>query len=121
MMAQLEEMFAPVLENSPDGVYLWLDDAHMICNKKLAKMFGYSSPKELCSKSPFLGNFVHEESQEAFSMHYHKHIAKLSRPATFRFTAKRKDGSSFAAETDMVPISFMGHAVAYHFVREMKK
>ena len=121
MMAKLEEIFTPVFESSPDGVYLWLDEQHMICNKKLAKMFGYSTPQELCKKSPFLENFVAEDSQEAFSMHYHKHVAQLSRPATFRFKAKRKDGSTFAAETDMVPISFSGHPVAYHFVREIKK
>jgi hypothetical protein len=38
---------------------------------------------------------------------------------TFRFNALRKDGSTFAAETDMVPIAHDGHMVAYHFVREL--
>jgi hypothetical protein len=31
----------------------------------------------------------------------------------------RKDGSTFSAETDMIPISYRGHPVAYHFVRQL--
>ena len=36
---------------------------------------------------------------------------------TFRFRGVRKDGSAFPAETDMIPLTFGGHTVAYHFVR----
>ena len=32
-------------------------------------------------------------------------------------SGKRKDGSTFEAETDMIPLAFGGHTFAYHFVR----
>jgi PAS domain S-box-containing protein len=110
--------FRPVLERSPDGVYLWLDETEKVCNQKLANMFGYSI-EEWCATQPFLESFIAEEDREIYSWHYHTTVARLAFPATFRFRALRKDGSSFAAETDMIPISFRGHAVAYHFVRQI--
>lgn len=119
LLEELKKQFQPVFENSPDGVYIWVDETHMICNEKLAKMFGYSV-KELVAKSPFLDNFVAEDDQERFSMNYHSSVAKLSHPVTFRFMGVKKDGSKFHAETDMIPISFDGHAIAYHFVRELR-
>ena len=120
IIKELSEQFAPVLKHSTDGVYLWLDEENMICNDKLAKMFDYSV-KELCSEHPFLETFVAEKDRELFSMNYHKSVAPLARPVTFRFRGIRKDGSTFQAETDMIPISWQGHAIAYHFVRQISK
>jgi len=120
LIKDLEGQFRPVLDNSADGVYLWLDETHMICNEKLAKMFGYKNAKEFSRVSPFLDKFVAEKDQEMFSKQYHGHIATLSRPARFRFHGLRKGGQKFLAETDMIPITFQGHAIAYHFVRKVK-
>ena len=49
----------------------------------------------------------------------HHHVAGLRHPVTFRFRGLRKDGSTFAAETDMIPLCWRGHPIAYHFVREL--
>ena len=118
IMAELKEHFAPVFESSPDGVYIWLDETHMACNEKLAKMFGYTVD-EVSRKAPFLETFVHKDDQENFSQNYQRSVAILSYPVTFRFRARRKDGSIFRAETDMIPLSFHGHQIAYHFVRAL--
>jgi PAS domain S-box-containing protein len=120
LMTDLQTQFKPLLDNSPDGVYLWLDEDNMICNEKLAKMFGYKDAKEFSVTSPFLDKFVAEEDQQMFSENYQDHVARLSTPVTFKFTAVKKDGTKFHAETDMIPMTFEGHAVAYHFVREAK-
>lgn len=117
---ELTEQFRPILEESPDGVYLWLDETNKVCNERLAKMFG-CTVKEWCTIEPFLEHFVDEEDRELFSWNYHHRVAALAFPVTFRFRGRRKDGSTFAAETDMIPITFKGHAVAYHFVREIAK
>lgn len=50
---------------------------------------------------------------------YHAGAEEGAFPITFRFTALRKDGSTFSAETDMIPIAYDGHAIAYHFVRQL--
>lgn len=118
LMEELTEQFRPVLDSSPDGVYLWLDEAHKICNERLAAMFGYTV-EDWCAAPSFLASFVADEDQEMYARNYQTRVAALAFPVTFRFHGRRKDGSTFAAETDMVPISFRGHAVAYHFVREV--
>jgi PAS domain S-box-containing protein len=114
----MTEQFRPIMEQSPDGVYLWLDEHHKVCNERLAAMFGYTV-EEWAEQAPFLDSFVAEEDRGVYSWHYHNRVAALAFPATFRFRALRKDGSTFAAETDMIPVTFNGHAVAYHFVRKV--
>lgn len=115
---ELVEHFRPIMEGSPDGIYLWLDEAHKVCNERLADLFGYTV-EEWSATEPFLENFVAEEDRKLYSWNYHNRVAALAFPVTFRFRAMRKNGSTFPAETDMIPISFRGHAVAYHFVRQV--
>jgi PAS domain-containing protein len=116
LMDELAAHFGPLLENSKDGVYLWLDGDNAICNEKLAKLFG-TTVAEWCKPGSFLDRFVDPKDHDLFGGNYQDHVANLSGPVRFTFRARRKDGSAFAAETDMIPISFGGHAVAYHFVR----
>jgi PAS domain S-box-containing protein len=119
LIGELAEQLAPVLRNSPDGVYLWLDEAHKVCNPRLAEMFGYSV-EEWCAAPTFLETFVAEDDRYLYSWNYHNRVAALAFPVTFRFNGLRKDGSTFPAETDMIPLSWRGHAVAYHFVRRLE-
>jgi PAS domain S-box-containing protein len=115
---QLAEHLRPIFDASPDGVYVWLDEHHSACNERLAAMFGLTV--ESWSDTPgFLQHFVHEDDQELFSWNYWNRVQELAFPVTFRFRAVRKDGSAFLAETDMIPLSYGGHTVAYHFVRQV--
>jgi PAS domain S-box-containing protein len=116
MLAELAEQYEPLMEHSPDGVYLWLDEVHKICNARLAALFGYSV-EEWQAQVPFLDSFVAEADQERFSSNYYASVHDLTSPIRFRFRAVRADGSEFLAETDMIPITYDGHAIALHFVR----
>jgi PAS domain S-box-containing protein len=118
VMRELVEQLRPVFESSPDGMYLWLDEEHKACNERLAKLYGFSV-EEWREAQPFLDSFVAEEDRALYSWNYHNRVAKLAFPVTFRFRGLRKDGATFAAETDMIPISHRGYAVAYHFVRRV--
>jgi PAS domain S-box-containing protein len=118
LIQSLADQYRPVFENSPDGVYLWLDETHKVCNARLARMFGCTID-EWSATEPFLETFVAAEDRALYSRNYHRCVAELAHPVTFRFTGQRKDGSTFPAETDMIPISWHGHAVAYHFVRQI--
>ena len=117
-MRELAEQLHPVMEQSPDGVYLWLDEANKTCNQRLADLFGFTV-EEWRKAEPFLDNFVAEEDRALYSWNYYNRVAALAFPVTFRFRGLRKDGSTFPAETDMIPISHRGYAVAYHFVRRV--
>ncbi|MBS3076998.1 PAS domain S-box protein [Candidatus Pacearchaeota archaeon] len=118
ILEELEARIKPLLDNSPDGIYFWLDETNMICNEKLASIFGYTI-KEILSKTPFLENLIAEDYREVFSLNYHHHVANLSFPVTFRFNGINKSGKEFPAETDMIPFSWKNHAIAFHFVRKI--
>lgn len=118
LIGEVEANFQPVLERSPQGVYLWLDETHKVCNERLAQMFGYTVA-EWRAIPTFLERFVAEEDRERFSDNFHESVFQLTGPITFRFRAVRKDGSTFLAETDMIPITYQSHQIAYHFVRQV--
>jgi PAS domain-containing protein len=117
----LEELaghLAPIFEGSPDGVYIWIDEHHKTCNQKMADLFRMSV-EEWRAAPTFLESFVAEEDRGMFSYNYWNRVAPHAFPVTFRFRGRRKDGAAFDAETDMIPLTYRGHTVAYHFVRSI--
>ena len=116
---ELAEHLQPLFEASPDGMYVWLDEEHWICSQRFAELFGYGSPDEVNDAPGFLQRMVHEEDQQQYGWNYWNRVRAQAYPATFRFRAKRKDGSAFHAETDMIPFTYGGHTFAYHFVRDV--
>jgi len=115
---ELAAQFRLLFESSPFGVYLYVDDKHKICNERMARMHGMTV-EEWQGTPTFLNDFIAEEDREMYAENYRHHVAGLKHPVTFRFHGLRKDGSTFAAETDMIPLCWNGHSVAYHFVREL--
>ncbi len=118
ILREMADQFKPLFDRSPFGVYLYLDDIHKICNERMARMHGMTIA-EWKNTPTFLEDFIAEEDREMYANNYAHHVAMLRHPVTFQFHALRKDGSTFAAETDMIPLCWRGHPVAYHFVREI--
>ena len=116
---ELAEHLRPLFESSPDGVYVWLDEGHWICNQRFAELLGYDSPDDLNDTPNLLQRWVHEEDQGQFSWSYWNRVQTLSFPTTLRFRGIRKDGSEVPVETEMIPLTFGGHTFAYHFVRNV--
>jgi PAS domain S-box-containing protein len=116
VVPQLVEHLGPIFGSSPDGVYVWLDETHWACNENLARMFGYTVG-ELENSPSMLQRLVHEDDQQIVSWNYWNRVQEQAFPVTFRFRGVRKDGSTFGVETDMIPFTYGGHTVAYHFVR----
>jgi PAS domain S-box-containing protein len=116
VIPQLAEHLRPLFESSPDGVYVWLDETHWTCSERFAALFGYRA-SEVENRPHFLQEFVHEDDQEVFAWNYGNRVDALAFPVTFRFRGIHRDGSELLAETDMIPLAFGGHTIAYHFVR----
>jgi PAS domain S-box-containing protein len=116
---ELAAHLVPMFEESPDGMYVWLDEEHWICNQRFADLLGYGSPAEINDTPGLLQRFVHEDDQSLLSWSYWNRVQARAFPTTLRFTAMRADGSTFPAETDMVPLTYGGHTFAYHFVRRV--
>jgi PAS domain S-box-containing protein len=118
VIPQLAEHLRPIFQNSPDGVYIWLDETHWTCNERLASLFGYTVD-ELENSPNLLQRVVHEEDQGSFSWNYWNRVQELAFPATFRFRGRHKDGTFLQAETEMIPLTYGGHTIAYHFMRRV--
>ena len=114
---ELAEHLGPVFASSPDGVYVWLDETHWVCNERFAELLGYGSADELTNTPGLLQRMVHEDDQQLFSWMYWNRVQPRAFPATFRFRGVRKDGSAVQIETDMIPLSYGGHTFAFHFAR----
>src|SRR5918995_5130900 len=113
---ELADHLRPIFEQSPDGVYVWLDETNKRCNERLAKLFGYTV-EEWEAVGDFANTFVADPDRGVYVWNYQNRVAGSGFPVTFRFRGRRKDGSTFDAETDMVPLTYGGHTFAYHFVR----
>ena len=119
ILQELEVQFRPLFENSPEGVYLYIDDVHKICSERFAKMFGLKV-KEWEAMDDFVNKHIAKEDVEKTVNFYHQHIHQKLTPVRFQLTGVRKDGSRFKAETDMIPFPWRGEMLAFHFFREVK-
>lgn len=118
ILKELAEQFKPLFQKSPEGIYLYIDEVHKICNERLASMFGLTV-KEWESMEGFVNRHTDGKDVDVYVNNYHRHIHQTLTPTRFRFIAVRKDGSKFKAETDMIPFPWRGEMLAFHFVREV--
>ena len=65
---EVAEHLQPLFDATPDGMYVWLDEEHWICNQRLAELFGYTSPDELNDAPGFLQRMVHEDDQQQYAV-----------------------------------------------------
>ena len=115
---ELAEHLGPLFEESPDGVYIWLDEANKRCNERLAALFG-CTVEGWRATTDFAHTFVADADRGLYVWNYQNRVGPLAFPVTFRFQGRRLDGSTFEAETDMIPLTYGGHTFAFHFVRAL--
>lgn len=119
ILRELSEQFQPLFEKSPDGIYLYIDEVHKICNERLARMFGLTV-SEWEAMEGFVNKHMAPEDQDMIINNYFEHIHQTLTPVRFQFKGIRKDGSSFKGEADMIPFPWRGEMVGFHFFRELK-
>jgi len=109
----------PVFSNSPQAIYLYLDDEHKICNQKFADMLGYSSVEEWV-KNQYPISDVLEEDQEEGIKAYRAASEKL-KASKLSISFVGKDGKKKKAEVIMAPITYRNEVFVLHFISEEKK
>jgi hypothetical protein len=112
----VSEEYSEILENSEQGVYIYLDDNHKICNKKLSDMMGYDSPDDWASvtEEP-VDKFVAEASTETIINAFWKSQEKFA-GSSVDVTLLKKNGDELKANVILVPVSYEDHIFALHFV-----
>ena len=112
----LYEQLKPVLDNSQQAIYVYLDDIHKICNNKFATLLGYSSPEEWAKVTgSFPDVFVDQQSQEVLVSTYQKVMEQII-GSEIEVTWKTKSGDRVNTNLILVPIAYNGHLFALHFI-----
>ena len=117
LVSGLYEQLRPVMENSSQGMYLYLDDVHNVFNDQMAKMLGYSSGAEMKNKaddSP-LDAFIEVKSHKVVVNAFRNAMEKMA-GATISVTLKKKSGGKITKKMILIPISYHGHLFALHFL-----
>ena len=118
LVKEIAEQLEPVLSKSPQGVYIYLDDVHKICNKKFAEMLGYNSVEEWVANEYPVGD-VSEEDQEKAINAYGEASRNLKASKVFA-SIVRKDNKKIKVNIIMAPITYKGEVFVIHFVSQEK-
>jgi hypothetical protein len=111
----LYDQMKPIIEGSEQPIFIYLDDNHKACNKKLATMLGFKSPQEWAEKQGFLEIYVEEKSRETLSSAYWKAMQTMA-ASTIQLTWMKTTGEKIESTMILVPMFFQGHMFSVHFV-----
>jgi len=120
IIAGISEQLNKILTSSEQGIYIYLDDVHKVCNSRFASLLGYNSPDEWAkvTNNP-VEVFVEPESQEVLISHYQRALDKLV-GSEFPITWKKKTGGKVKTSVILVPIIYSGVELALHYITELK-
>lgn len=105
-----------VADESPQAMYIFLDDRNKWCSPRFAAMLGYASPQEWAAvQESFTGAFVEPKSQATIVSTYQEAMER-GVAAQVQVTWKRKDGKAVKTRVILVPIERQGHRMALHFI-----
>jgi hypothetical protein len=116
VIADLAEELGELLATSGQGIYLYLDDVHKLCNERFAALLGYASSEAWAAvREPFPAAFVAPGSQQTLVSAYVEAMdAGLA--STNPVTWVTASGQTVDSSVILVPFPFRGHLLALHFV-----
>jgi PAS domain-containing protein len=115
LIAGISEQMKSILDSSQQGIYIYLDNIHKVCNRKFATLLGYSSPEEWAKVEDAFEVFVDRGSQETLASAYNRAMEKFI-PANIKVTWKKKAGGTVDTTVVLVPIAYDDHLFALHFI-----
>jgi PAS domain S-box-containing protein len=102
VVQQMADFYQPLMDVSSDGVAVYLDDEHKLCNQNLAEMCGYSV-EQWSARFPFLDTFVAPESRDEAAATYEE-VNSTGVSKTSEQTWLRKDGTTFRVRMAITPV-----------------
>lgn len=107
-------MLAPVLDNSPQAIYVYLDDVHKICNQKFADLLGYESIQDWVDNQAPVSDVL-ESDQDKIIEAYGK-ASRNFEASQVLVSVVAKDGSKKKVNVLMVPLSYRDEVFVLHFI-----
>lgn len=118
LIKELAEQLEPIFSNSPQAIYLYLDDTHKICNQKFADLLGYESIEEWVAYETPVAD-VDEEDQEKVIEAYGEASENFKASAFFA-TVTTKSGEKIRVSLIMAPITYKDEVFVIHFLTKEK-
>jgi len=118
LIKELAAQLEPVFSNSPQAIYLYLDDTHKICNQKFADLLGYNSIDDWVSNEAAVGDVL--EGDQPKIIDAYGQASEHYKASVIPATIVRKDGAKIKTKVIMVPITYKGEVFALHFVSKEK-
>jgi hypothetical protein len=110
----ITEQMKPVLQQSEQAIYIYLDDNHKVCNKKFADMLGYKSAKEWADAEAPLSDVIEEDQQSVIDA-YVKASEKMVASSSEVRMKNVKTGKIIKTRMVIAPVGHAGHVFTTHF------
>lgn len=114
LMEEIKDMLGPMLDDSPQAIYVYLDDEHKLCNKKFATMLGYKSIQEWVD-NPYPVDDLDENSQKSGIQAYMNASEKF-KASLITGTWKTKSGKKIKTNVIMAPFTYQDETFVLHFI-----
>lgn len=118
LVSGIATQLEPILKKSKQGVYIYLDDVHKVCNENFARMLGYSSAKEWADVDAPLADVV-EEDQKAVISAYQESVDNFT-ASSLDITMKNvKNHKLIKTRMTVAPMVLDGHVFSIHFFSQI--
>lgn len=114
LVKELSDFLRPVLEKSPQAIYLYLDDNHKTCNQKFVNLLGYKSVKEWVGNRYPLDDV--DPKDQAKVVKAYMDASKKFKASTVSATLTKRNGKRIKATMTSLPISYKGAVFVLYFV-----
>lgn len=118
LIKELAEQLEPVFSNSPQAIYLYLDDTHKICNQKFADLLGYKSIEEWVMNPTPVADVDEEDRDEVIEAY--GEASDNFKASKLKVSVVKKDGEKIKVKIIMTPITYKEEVFVLHFISEDK-
>ena len=115
LVAGITKQMKPILDKSPQAIYIYLDDTHKVCNKKFADLLGYKSAKEWADTEAPLADVVEADQDKVIEAYTNASEKMEASTLDVRLT-NVKTGKTVKTILIMVPTVHEGHIFVMHFI-----
>ncbi len=118
LIKEVSLMLKPVLSKSPQAIYVYLDDAHKICNEKFAKMLGYKTVNEWVKNEYPLDDILEKEQPKAIKAYMN--ASEGYEASSISLTLVKKNKRTIKANVIMTPFIYKDEVFVLHFISPKK-
>ncbi len=114
LINEVAALYEPILTQSPQAIYIYLDDEHKICNQQFADLLGYTSIEEWVANQFPVEDIVEEEREKGIETYVNAAEKFIASSLTATWT--KKDGGKIKTEVIMSPFVYKDEVFVTHFI-----